>query len=165
VWIRVVGNTLPGSKRLVEPMLDDKLKELLDFAKNTDLQELIWEKNGSKISFRRTDAKVSHAKSKMPASVEEPEVPEEPVVYYVHSTMVGTFYRADSSNRPPLVVEGTMVTSGQPVASIEAMKIRKDVVAPMECRIIRSLVDDGHAVEYGQPLFEVEPVNGSNGHV
>ena len=146
-------------------MLDDKLKELLDFAKHTDLQELVWEKNGSKISFRRSDSKVSHARSKMATPVDEPELPPEPQVYYIHSTMVGTFHRGDSTNRPPLVVEGTRVTSGQPVASIEAMKIRKDVVAPMDCRIIRSLVDDGHSVEYGQPLFEVEPAGGSNGNV
>ena len=38
-------------------MLDQKLKELLEFAKTTDLQELVWEKNGVKISFRRSDVK------------------------------------------------------------------------------------------------------------
>ena len=70
--------------------------------------------------------------------------------------MVGTFYRADSPNRPPLVVEGTLVNAGQPVASIEAMKIMKDVVAPQNCRIVKALVANGHAVEYGQPLFEIE---------
>jgi acetyl-CoA carboxylase biotin carboxyl carrier protein len=48
------------------------------------------------------------------------------------------------------------------VASVEAMKIRKDVVSQMDCRIIRPLVTDGHSVEYGQPLFEVEPADSSN---
>ena len=81
---------------------------------------------------------------------------------YIRSTMVGTFFRADSSNRPPLVVEGTIVNSGQPVASVEAMKIRKDVVAQMDCRIVKALVTDGHSVEYGQPLFEVEPADELN---
>jgi acetyl-CoA carboxylase biotin carboxyl carrier protein len=81
---------------------------------------------------------------------------------HIRSTMVGTFFRGDTDGRPPLVVEGTVVASGQPVGSIEAMKIRKDVVSPLGCRIIRSLVADGHAVEYGQPLFEVELEDESN---
>ena len=74
----------------------------------------------------------------------------------IKSTMVGTFYRADAPTRPPMVVEGTVVTSGQPVGAIEAMKIMKDVVAPSACRIVKALVANGHPVEYGQPLFEVE---------
>lgn len=83
----------------------------------------------------------------------------------IKSTMVGTFYRADAANRPPLVVEGTVVTAGQPVAAIEAMKIMKDVLAPSGCRIVKSLVANGHPVEYGQPLFEIEPDGESSAHV
>ena len=48
------------------------------------------------------------------------------------------------------------------------MKIRKDVVSQDSCRILKALVPNGHAVEYDQPLFEVEPANGNgngNGHV
>ena len=71
--------------------------------------------------------------------------------------MVGTFFRSDSPNRPPLVVEGTIVTAGQPVAAIEAMKIMKDVLSPNPCRIVKALVANGHPVEYGQALFEIEP--------
>jgi acetyl-CoA carboxylase biotin carboxyl carrier protein len=144
-------------------MIDEKLRELLEFAKTTDLQELVWEKNGSKISFRRSNVKPAHPPAGSPAA--EAEVEEEPVVHYIRSTMVGTFFRGDAHDRPPLVVEGTQVNSGEPVASIEAMKIRKDVVTPLTCRIIKSLVVDGHSVEYGQPLFEVELTNGANGDV
>ena len=142
-------------------MLDEKLRELLDFVKTTDLQELVWEKNGTKISFRRAEVKAVSSTPKTAAGTEpvaeEPAVPE---TLFIRSTMVGTFFRADSADRPPMVVEGTVVTSGQPVASIEAMKIRKDVVSQLGCRILKSLVADGHAVEYGQPLFEVELTNG-----
>ena len=146
-------------------MIDRKLRDLLDFAKKTDLLELVWEKNGTKISFRRADAKAffvrSPANGGAPQAAEEPAAPES---MFIRSTMVGTFYRSDSVDRPPMVVEGTVVASGQPVASIEAMKIRKDVVAQEPCRILKALIPNGHAVEYGQPLFEVEPANG-NGHV
>jgi biotin carboxyl carrier protein len=139
-------------------MVNKRLEELLEFAESTDLQEMVWEKKGVLISFRRSA--VSDVKPKsgpaggLPAVTNETPEPLEPMA--IKSTMVGTFFRADSPNRPPLVVEGTVVTSGQPVAAIEAMKIMKDVVSPHACKIIKALVANGHPVEYGQPLFEVE---------
>jgi biotin carboxyl carrier protein len=148
-------------------MLDEKLRELLDFAKATDLQEMAWEKDGKKISFRRSDIKHQAPKSANGSSAaatngNEPPVPK---TLYIRSTMVGTFFRSESAERPPLVVEGTAVNAGQTVASIEAMKIRKDVLSQMSCRILRALVENAHAVEYGQPLFEVEPVEAGEENV
>jgi biotin carboxyl carrier protein len=146
-------------------MIDQKLRELLDFAKNTDLQEVVWEKNGVKISFRRAEGRIAARRPAQGVAGDVPEAEEaqEPQPMFIKSTMVGTFYRSDSTDRPPMVVEGTVVNSGQPVASIEAMKIRTDVVAQEPCRILKALVANGHSVEYGQPLFEVEPAD-SNGH-
>jgi acetyl-CoA carboxylase biotin carboxyl carrier protein len=141
-------------------MLEERLHALIDFAKTTDLQEILVERDGVLIAFRRAPG-VTPRPSLKAANGDTVPVDELPVpeVFYIRSTMVGTFYRADSIDRPPLVVEGTMVDSGQPVASVEAMKIMKDVVAPMPCRIVKALVANGHPVEYGQPLFEVEPEN------
>jgi acetyl-CoA carboxylase biotin carboxyl carrier protein len=140
-------------------MLKKKLKDLIEFAESTDLQEVVWEKNGTLISFRRSPAPDKGNRrasdSAAAASPSEPSKPEGPLT--IKSTMVGTFYRADSPTRPPMVVEGTLVTAGQPVAAIEAMKIMKDVVAPLPCKILKALVANGHPVEYGQPLFEIEP--------
>ena len=140
-------------------MLNKRLKELLDFVRTTDLQEVVWEKNGTHISFRRTSKSASHSQSKAVATngfTAAPAAAPEPLT--IRSTMVGTFYRADSPDRPPLVLEGTMVKSGQIVATVEAMKIMKDVVSPHDCRIVKALVTNGHPVEYGQPLFQVELV-------
>ena len=143
-------------------MLKKKLKDLIEFAESTDLQEVVWEKNGVLISFRRSpDADKTlkrasdFAAQSAPAAAPEPSRPPEALT--IKSTMVGTFYRADSPNRPPMVVEGTLVAAGQPVAAIEAMKIMKDVVAPAPCKIMKALVANGHPVEYGQPLFEIDP--------
>ena len=137
-------------------MLKDELKKLLDSIRDTDLQEVHWDRKGTVISFRRAPS-AAPASSSPNGSAESTnsEKPKEP--HYIRSTMVGTFYRSESPDRPPLVVEGTVVASGQPVGSIEAMKIRKDVLSSMPCKIIRALVVNNHAVEYGQPLFEVEP--------
>jgi acetyl-CoA carboxylase biotin carboxyl carrier protein len=139
-------------------MLNKKLEELIAFAESTDLQEVLWEKKGALVSFRRSAPVDKSPKRAMTApdgsAPLEPPVSPEPLM--IKSTMVGTFFRSDSPNRPPLVVEGTIVTGGQPVAAIEAMKIMKDVLAPTPCRIVKALVANGHPVEYGQPLFEVE---------
>lgn len=142
-------------------MLKKQLKDLIDFAKATDLQEITWEKKGVLIRFERAGlapaAKAPAAPA--PSGAGAAAAARAPEALVIRSTMVGTFYRADSPQRPPLVVEGTQVSSGQAVGSVEAMKIMKDVVAPMDCRIVKALVANGHPVEYGQPLFEVEPLN------
>ena len=143
-------------------MFKEELKQLLEFARNTDLQDIFWERKGTVLSFKRSTGKTlpvsaSEQESVTPAEAAKPVDP-----LYIRSTMVGAFFRSDSPDRPPLVVEGTIVASGQPVASVEAMKIRKDVVAPMPCRIVKALVANNHAVEYGQPLFEVEPASDEN---
>jgi acetyl-CoA carboxylase biotin carboxyl carrier protein len=155
---------VPGSICLVSNMVNKRLEELLEFAQSTDLQEVVWEKKGALISFRRSVVSEPHGKNPASASVPSAGLSAatagttiEPGPMTIRSTMVGTFYRSDSPNRPPLVVEGTVVTSGQSVAAIEAMKIMKDVVAPSACKIVKALVANGHPVEYGQPLFEVEP--------
>jgi len=139
-------------------MLKKRLQELLEFAETTDLQEVIWEKNGSVVSFRRSTQPEKPVKTAAAASATASAAPAKaPAPPVIKSTMVGTFFRSDSPNRPPMVVEGTVVTGGQPVAAIEAMKIMKDVVAPSACKIVKALVANGHPVEYGQPLFEIEP--------
>ncbi len=141
-------------------MADKRLTELLEFVETTDLQEVILEKKGVHISFTRTvTPKVEPiaAASADAASMQDAAPAKAPEPMTIKSTMVGTFYRSDSPNRPPLVVEGTKVASGQPVAAIEAMKIMKDVLSPGACRIVKALVANGHPVEYGQPLFVVEP--------
>jgi acetyl-CoA carboxylase biotin carboxyl carrier protein len=74
--------------------------------------------------------------------------------------MVGTFLRAPKG-RPPLVVEGDEVTPGLRMGLVEAMQVPKDVSATVKGRIRRVLVENGHSVEYGQPLFEIDVAEGA----
>jgi biotin carboxyl carrier protein len=69
---------------------------------------------------------------------------------------VGTFLRAPK-DRPPLVVEGEEVDSGDKVGIVEAMKVPRDVTSHVAGHIVRILVENGKPVEYGQKIFEVEP--------
>lgn len=73
------------------------------------------------------------------------------------AVMVGVFYRAPQPGAAPFVTEGDHVVPGQQVAIIEAMKLMIPVEADRAGRITAVLVPDGQSVEYGQPLFMLEP--------
>src|SRR5262245_49322474 len=75
----------------------------------------------------------------------------------VEAPMVGTFYRAPRPDSPPYVNEGDSVTEGQILCIIEAMKLMNEIEAKVSGRIAKILVDNAQPVEYGQPLFLVEP--------
>jgi acetyl-CoA carboxylase biotin carboxyl carrier protein len=74
--------------------------------------------------------------------------------------MVGTFYRAPEPGAPPFVEVGDPVEPGQTLCILEAMKLMNEVKADNEAIVRRICVDNAEAVEYGQLLFELEPLNG-----
>ena len=74
--------------------------------------------------------------------------------------MVGTFSRAPSPDAVPFVEEGDPVAPGQTLCILEAMKLMNEVKADTD-GIVRAIhVDNAAAVEFGQLLFELEPVAG-----
>ena len=77
----------------------------------------------------------------------------------VKSPMVGTFYRAPAPDSPPFVEIGQDLESGQVVCIIEAMKLMNEIKSDISGRIVDVLVENGAAVEFGQPLFAVEPLS------
>ena len=74
--------------------------------------------------------------------------------------MVGTFYRAPQPGAPPFVQEGDTVAPGQTLCILEAMKLMNEVKAELEATVRSINVENGDAVEFGQLLFELEPVLG-----
>jgi len=70
--------------------------------------------------------------------------------------MPGTFYTASSPETPNYVKIGDKVSKGDTLCIIEAMKIMNEIEAEKDGVIISILVDDGQAVEYNQPIFEIE---------
>ncbi len=95
-----------------------------------------------------------------PPQIKEVRAEEEAPVrgQTIVSPMVGTFYRAPSPEAGPYVEEGSMVERGQVLCIIEAMKIMNEIEAEFRGRIVKVLVENGQPVEYGQPLFLVEPL-------
>jgi acetyl-CoA carboxylase biotin carboxyl carrier protein len=91
------------------------------------------------------------ASSKPPAAAEE-----KPVFKEIASPMVGTFYRAPSPDSAPYVQEGQQITEETVVCIIEAMKVMNEIKAEVEGVITEVLVENGTAVQFGQPLFRVK---------
>ncbi|MFN3967194.1 MAG: acetyl-CoA carboxylase biotin carboxyl carrier protein, partial [Endomicrobiia bacterium] len=142
----------------VQQMETKEIKKFIDLIKDTDIEELQWESGDIKITIKRQEIEKSFIPEK---TIEEvttnKEVKKEKQFLSIKSPMVGIFYRAQSSDHPPLVMEGNHVVQGQKVAVIEALKIMKDVVSDVKGKIVKILVEDGTPVEYGQELFLVEP--------
>mgnify|MGYP002628351882 FL=1 len=91
-----------------------------------------------------------------PATVSSPAEPASAASHIVKSPMVGTFYRSASPGTKAFVEEGEMVKQGETICIIEAMKILNEIESDKSGKVKRLLAENGQAVEYGQPLFELE---------
>ncbi|MCX7760321.1 MAG: acetyl-CoA carboxylase biotin carboxyl carrier protein [Hydrogenothermaceae bacterium] len=76
--------------------------------------------------------------------------------HVIKSPLVGTFYRAPSPGAPPFVEEGDMVSKGQVLCIIEALKVMNEIESDVDGKIVKILVENGQPVEYGQELFYIE---------
>jgi acetyl-CoA carboxylase biotin carboxyl carrier protein len=99
-----------------------------------------------------------------PSTVILAEVPEtapvaepEDLLPTIDSPMVGTFYSAPAPGEDIFINVGDSVEEGQTVCIVEAMKLMNEVGAKLACKIVKVLVENGEPVEFGQPLFAVEP--------
>jgi len=151
-----------------------ELKELIEMLKDTDISELEIERSGVKVRLRKGGDVTFHpAMPRMeypPAAIVAPAIPEpqlpptepqpEPAgtnQIKVTSPIVGTFYRASSPEKPPYVEAGDIVKKGQVLCIIEAMKLMNEIESETTGKIVQILVENGQPVEYGQPLFVIEP--------
>ncbi len=77
-------------------------------------------------------------------------------VHVATSPFVGTFYRAPSPDASPFVEVGQTVKKGQVVCIVEAMKLMNEIESEVAGKLVEVLVQNGHPVEFGQPLFKIE---------
>ncbi|MGO9324763.1 MAG: acetyl-CoA carboxylase biotin carboxyl carrier protein [Terracidiphilus sp.] len=78
-------------------------------------------------------------------------------LHMVKSPIVGTFYGSPSPGASPFVAPGDHVEKGQVIAIIEAMKLMNEIEADVSGEVVKCLVANGQAIEFGQPLFSVRP--------
>lgn len=147
----------------------EELKELLTLIKDTDITEILIEKNGTKVKIKREKIfqpfelpvqkkQVAAYKEKMIVEEEKEEEEEVQRLVTVTSPIVGTFYRAPSPDAEPFVEVGSKVTKGQVLCIIEAMKLMNEIESEVDGIVVKILVENGQPVEYGEPLFLIEPV-------
>jgi acetyl-CoA carboxylase biotin carboxyl carrier protein len=105
-------------------------------------------------SFASTAPSVSHG---APAGTKHGAAPPDDGTLSIRSPMVGTFYSAANPESPPFVKVGDQVGPETTVCIVEAMKVFNEIPAECTGRIVAILAQNGDAVEFGQPLFRVEP--------
>lgn len=76
----------------------------------------------------------------------------------VLSPFVGTFYRAPSPDTDPYIKEGQIIKKGDVLCIIEAMKLMNEIESEVSGKVVSILAENGQPVEYGEPLFLIEPV-------
>jgi acetyl-CoA carboxylase biotin carboxyl carrier protein len=141
----------------------DEIKALIELLKESDITELQIEKEGSKIKLRRGRVFTSIEMPKVeysPAGREDRQTAEEEEMarlVTVKAPLVGTFYRSPSPEAGPFVEPGAKVKKGQVLCIIEAMKLMNEIESDLDGTVSRILVENGQPVEYGEPLFLIEP--------
>jgi len=147
-----------------------KLKTLVDLVSESNISELeITEAEGKvrivkggygvPTTMMMPAAQPMMAPATAPAATEGAPVADAPPAqtgHVVKSPMVGTFYRSASPGSKPFIEIGSAVKEGDPVCIVEAMKIMNEIEADMAGTVSKILVENGQAVEYGQPLFIIE---------
>lgn len=138
----------------------DDLKEIISLLKDTDIAELQVEKDGTKIKLRRhaliSPLEVYHRPEIIVEKTNHPDEESQRLVT-VTAPIVGTFYRSPSPDTSPFVDTGAKVKKGQVLCIIEAMKLMNEIESEVDGIVVRSLVENGQPVEYGEPLFMIEP--------
>ena len=155
--------------------LDIKLiKQVIDLMKSSEIAEFEYEEEGLKLRLSSKGNEAPQiiqtaplAQTAVPVTTSPDAAPTgesaaptpvavEEGISVVKSPMVGTFYAAASPESPPFTKVGAKVNADSIVCIIEAMKVMNEIQAEIRGTITDVLVENGEAVEFGQPLFKVK---------
>jgi oxaloacetate decarboxylase alpha subunit len=140
----------------------ERIRELVRIVQESGVAEVEIEDEGMRVSVRRRD------ELPLPAAAPPeglPQLDEAPVLVAerhglvrVESPMVGTFYRAPEPGSPAFVEVGDVVAAGQTLCILEAMKLMNEVKSEVDATVRAIHVENAAPVEFGQLLFELEPI-------
>jgi acetyl-CoA carboxylase biotin carboxyl carrier protein len=145
-----------------------KLKTLIDLVSESNVSELEITEAEGKVRIVKSPpmaapAPVAYALAPAPSSAVQPVeaapvamAPVLPSGHVVKSPMVGTFYRSSSPGSKAFVEIGDTIKEGETICIVEAMKILNEIEADKSGTVTQVLVENGQAVEYGQPLYVIE---------
>jgi acetyl-CoA carboxylase biotin carboxyl carrier protein len=150
----------------------EEIKKIIELMNENCLNEFELEENGKRITIKKGQsgpvlhavqavapqvlAAVPAAKSAAPA-VEAPAV-EQANLVEIKAPFVGTFYRSPSPESESYVNEGQEVNPDTVLCIVEAMKVMNEIKAEIRGIVRAILVENAHAVQYGQPLFKIEKI-------
>jgi len=177
---RAGKNIKPARKSADTPGVDllggaglSELRQLIQLVQKTGIGELEVSSGSRTVRISTSPANVAQApvwspdpraaapatQSEIPtATAESTKSATKSNVVAVTSPMVGTFYRAPAPDADPYVEVGDMVIVGQTVCIVEAMKLMNEIESEVRGKIVQILVENAQPVEFGQPLFNIEPV-------
>lgn len=150
----------------------ENLLTLIKTVSDSELTDFDYEENGTRIRLKKKKETVvvSGTSSNVPVmgleniqTVENAAVNtantqadnSEPEGMIVKSPLVGTFYAAPAEDADPFVSVGDQVKKGQTLAIVEAMKLMNEIESDFDGKVAEIYVENGQAVEYGQPLFRI----------
>lgn len=157
----------------------EQVLELVKAVSDSELTEFKYEEDGVKLSLKKTSDRIVQvqapaapvaapviAPAPVPAAapVSAPAGAEAPAEAsaegelkgnVVKSPLVGTFYAAPAEDADPFVKVGDSVKEGQVLAIVEAMKLMNEIESDFTGTVTEILVENGQAVEFGQPLFVI----------
>ena len=151
----------------------ENLLTLIKTVSDSELTDFAYEENGTSIHLKKKKEMVVVAGNQpdvpiagiaaaqaaaSPATVNAETVQaasSEPEGMIVKSPLVGTFYAAPSEDADPFVSVGDQVKKGQTLAIVEAMKLMNEIESDFDGKVAEIYVQNGQAVEYGQPLFRI----------
>ena len=130
----------------------NQIRELVRVAEESGVGEIVVEEEGARIAVRMPGA-VAAAPAAAPAAAAS-----HPANWYcVTSPMVGTFYAAPAPGEPAFVQVGDEVAANQTLCIVEAMKLMNEIGAEEMGTVREVCVEDATPVEFGTPLFYIEP--------
>lgn len=146
-----------------------EIKEMINLMNENGLLELEIEKDGMRLRLKKIgpgtevfSGPIVVERSKVSADLtKESKGSIEKIVektVEIRAPMVGTFYRAPSPEAPPYVEVGQVIEPGQVICIIEAMKLMNEIKSEIKGKILEILVDNAEPVEFGQPIFLIEPL-------
>jgi acetyl-CoA carboxylase biotin carboxyl carrier protein len=153
-----------------------EIERILDFMQKHGLEEFEYERNGLRIRLKKpaavapVSARLVHSPEIVVAAPSAPpgaapSAPKEAApeagrsddLHIIKSPIVGTFYASASPGAEAFVTTGSHVEAGQVLCIIEAMKLMNEIEADVAGEVARIFVENGHPVEYGEPLFGIHP--------
>ena len=142
----------------------ERIREIVRIVQESGVGEVTIEDSGMRVSVRRTpealEPRLAASAAEQEASERGPSAsPASNGNLRIEAPMVGVFYRAPQPGAPPFVEEGDTVAPGQTLCILEAMKLMNEIKTDA-AGIVRAIhVRNAEPVEFGQLLFELEPVS------